>query len=68
MTERAILLLDVVMDMISGALDTMSKDQFYSPPTWIMENWWNTLSIVRREITSAAFEVQPTDDSDVQVP
>lgn len=52
MTDRAVLLVEVVMDMISGALDTMNQDQFYSPPTWIMENWWNTLSIVRREITS----------------
>lgn len=62
MTERASLLLDVVMDMISGALDTMKQDQFYSPPTWILENWWNTLFIVRREITSEPSEDLPTDD------
>ena len=68
MTERAEVLLDVVMDMISGALDTMSEDKFYSPPTWIMENWWNTLSIVRREITSTPCEVQQVDDSTAQVP
>ena len=62
MTERAEVLLDVVMDMISGALDDMGKDQFYSPPTWIMENWWNTLSLVRREITSSPSEAQRVDD------
>ena len=56
LTERAEVLLDVVMDMISGALDTMSEDKFYSPPAWVMENWWNTLSLVRREITSSPFE------------
>lgn len=60
MTERAEILLDVVMDMISGALDTMSKDKFYSPPTWVMENWWNTLSLVRREITSSNPSEEPS--------
>jgi hypothetical protein len=50
------------MDMISGALDTMSEDKFYSPPAWVMENWWNTLSIVRREITSTPCEDQQVDD------
>lgn len=60
MTERAEILLDVVMDMISGALDTMSKDKFYSPPKWVMENWWNTLSLVRREITSSNPSEEPS--------
>lgn len=60
MTERAEILLDVVMDMISGALDTMSKDKFYSPPAWVMENWWNTLSLVRREITSSNPSEEPS--------
>jgi len=35
-TERAALLLDVVMDMIDGSLNTMSEDKFYTPPTWIL--------------------------------
>lgn len=68
MTERAEVLLDVVMDMIAGSLTTMETDQFYSPPSWIMENWWNTLSLVRREITSSTCAAQPVDDSNVQVP
>ncbi len=59
MTERAELLLDVVMDMISGTLDIMSEDKFHSPPSWILENWWNTLSLVRREITSSSPSEEP---------
>jgi hypothetical protein len=62
MTERAVLLVEVVMDMISGALDTMEEDQFYSPPTWLMENWWATLNLVRAELTSKPSEDRPTDD------
>lgn len=54
MTKRAEILLDAVMDMISGTLDIMSEDRFHSPPQWIFENWWNTLSLVRREITSSS--------------
>jgi hypothetical protein len=68
MTERAKLLVEVVMDMISGACDTMDKDHFYSPPKWILENWWATLNLVRGEITSKISEDPPVDDSDVQVP
>jgi len=68
MTERAKLLVEVVMDMISGACDTMDKDHFYSPPKWILENWWATLNLVRTEITSEISEALPTDDSDVRVP
>jgi len=68
MSERALLLVEVVMDMISGACDTMDEDQFYAPPKWLMETWWATLNLVRGEITSKISEAPPTDDSDVQVP
>ena len=68
MTERALLLVEVVMDMVSGACDTMEEDQFYAPPKWLLENWWATLNLVRGEITSVASEGQPIDDSNAQVP
>ena len=60
MTERAEILVDVVMDMISGTLDIMSEDKFHSPPAWILENWWNTLSLVRREITFSGPSGEPS--------
>jgi len=63
MTERAEILLNVVMDMISGTLDIMSEDKFHSPPGWILENWWNTLSLVRREITSSSPSGEPSSPS-----
>lgn len=54
MTKRALLLVEVVMDMVSGACDTMEEDQFYAPPKWLMENWWATLNLVRGELTSSS--------------
>lgn len=68
MTERAVLLVEVVMDMIDGSCNTMDEDEFYAVPKWILENWWATLNLVRGEITSAAFEAQRSDDSDAPAP
>lgn len=60
MTERALLLVEVIMDMISGACDTMEEDQFYAPPKWLMENWWATLNLVRGELTSSSPSEEPS--------
>ena len=68
MTERAVLLVEVVMDMIDGSCNTMDEDEFYAVPKWILENWWATLNLVRGEITSAASEAQRSDDSDAPAP
>jgi len=68
MTERALLLVEVVMDMIDGSCNTMDEDEFYAVPKWILENWWATLNLVRTEITSAASEAQRFDDSDAPAP
>jgi hypothetical protein len=54
MTERALLLLEVVMDMISGSCDMMEEDEFHAPAKWLMENWWATLNLVRGELTSSS--------------
>ena len=59
MTERAVLLVEVVMDMIDGSCDTMDKDEFYAVPKWILENWWATLNLVRTEITSSNPSEEP---------
>ena len=53
MTERALLLVEVVMDMISGSCDMMEEDEFHAPAKWLMENWWATLNLVRSELTSS---------------
>ena len=62
MTERAVLLIEVVMDMIDGSCNTMDEDEFYAVPKWILENWWATLNLVRSELTSEPSEDRPTDD------
>ena len=62
MTDRAVLLVEVVMDMIDGSCNTMDEDEFYAVPKWILENWWATLNLVRTEITSASSEDRPADD------
>ena len=44
MNEKARVLIETVMDMISGTLDNMSKDEFHAPAPWLLENWWCTLN------------------------
>lgn len=44
MDERARVLIETVMDMISGTLDTMADDKFHAPAPWLLENWWATLN------------------------
>lgn len=44
MNEKARVLIETVMDMISGTLDNMSKDEFHAPASWLLENWWCTLN------------------------
>lgn len=59
MTEEnhhAVDLVIVVQEMIDGTLAIMKDDPFHCPADWLLENWWNTLDIVRREITSALCE------------
>lgn len=70
MNERALSvdLIAVVQEMIDGTLKIMKDDPFHCPADWLLENWWNTLDIVRRKITSDISEDQPVDDSDVRVP
>jgi hypothetical protein len=38
------MLIETVMDMISGTLDNMDKDEFHAPAKWLLENWWCTLN------------------------
>jgi hypothetical protein len=44
MNEKARVLIETVMDMISGTLDNMEKDEFHAPAKWLLENWWCTLN------------------------
>jgi hypothetical protein len=44
MNEKARILVETVMDMISGTLDTMNDDKFHAPAPWLLENWWCSLN------------------------
>jgi len=44
MNEKEQILVETVMDMINGTLDTMKADEFHAPAPWILENWWHTLN------------------------
>lgn len=44
MNEKARVLIETVMDMINGTLETMAEDEFHAPAAWILENWWCSLN------------------------
>lgn len=46
MNDKQTELVQTVMDMIAHQGDMMEDDTFYSPPMWILDNWWHTLNAV----------------------
>lgn len=44
MNAEARILIETVMDMISGTLDTYARDPHHAPAAWLLENWWCTLN------------------------
>lgn len=57
MNEKQLLLIRGVMDSIHATLELYENDYHYAPADWILENWWNTLSVA---ITSSS---GPSEDS-----
>ena len=57
MNEKQLQLIQAVMDSISGCLEHYETDPMFAPADWILENWWNTLSVA---ITSSS---SPSEDS-----
>jgi hypothetical protein len=45
MNEKQLLLIRGVMDSISATLEYYEKDPTFAPADWILENWWNTLTV-----------------------
>lgn len=43
-SEQARVLIETVMDMISGTLDNYARDPHHAPAAWLLENWWCTLN------------------------
>jgi hypothetical protein len=59
--EKQLELIETVMDMVSHTAEMMLKDEFYAPPTWIIENWWHSLNAVLK-LSYSACEA-PTESS-----
>lgn len=55
MNEKQILLIRGVMDSINGTLEHYEKDPTFAPADWILENWWNTLSVAITSSSSSPF-------------
>ena len=67
MHEKARVLIETVMDMISGTLDTMSEDKFHAPAPWLLENWWCSLNAalqVGDQFDSKANSLEATDHTE----
>ena len=44
MNEKARVLIETVMDMLNGTLETIQQDPYFAPAPWVLENWWCTLN------------------------
>jgi hypothetical protein len=67
MNEKARVLVETVMDMINGTLDTMKEDEFHAPAAWLLENWWCSLNAalqVRDHCDSKTNSFEATDQTE----
>jgi hypothetical protein len=65
--EKARVLIETVMDMINGTLDTMKADEFHAPAPWLLENWWCTLNAalqVGNHADSKTYSFEATDQTE----
>jgi hypothetical protein len=56
MNEKQLVLIRGVMDSISATLENYEKDRAFAPADWILENWWNTLSVAITSGSSSSAE------------
>jgi hypothetical protein len=67
MNEKARVLIETVMDMLNGTLDTMKEDKFHAPAAWLLENWWCSLNAalqVGNHCDSKANSFEATDQTE----
>ena len=67
MNEKEQVLIETVMDMISGTLDTMKEDEFHAPAPWLLENWWHTLNAalqVGNHLDNKSHSFKATDEAE----
>ena len=67
MNVKAQVLIETVMDMISGTLDIYEKDASHAPASWLLENWWCTLNAalqVRDHADSKPYSFEAADKTE----
>lgn len=58
MNEKQVVLIQGVMDSINQTLYNYEIDPAFAPADWILENWWNTLSVAITSGSSSSTEIE----------
>jgi hypothetical protein len=67
MNEKEQILVETVMDMLSGTAENMIRDPYHAPALWLIENWWHTLNAalqVGNHGDSKLNSFKPTDEAE----
>ena len=67
MNEKEQILVETVMDMLSGTAENMIRDPYHAPALWLIENWWHTLNAalqVGDQFDSKAYSLEATDHTE----
>ena len=67
MNEKEQILVETVMDMLSGTAENMIRDPYHAPALWLIENWWHTLNAalqVGNQFNSKAYSLEATDHTE----
>jgi hypothetical protein len=67
MNEKEQILVETVMDMLSGTAENMIRDPYHAPALWLIENWWHTLNAalqVGNHADSKADSFKATDEAE----
>ena len=67
MNEKERILVETVMDMLSGTAENMIRDPYHAPALWLIENWWHTLNAalqVGDQFDSKANSLEATDHTE----
>ena len=67
MNEKERILVETVMDMLSGTAENMIRDSYHAPALWLIENWWHTLNAalqVGDHLDNKAYSLEATDQTE----
>jgi hypothetical protein len=67
MNEKERILVETVMDMLSGTAENMIRDPYHAPAYWLIENWWHTLNAalqVGNHLDNKSHSFKTTDEAE----